>query len=231
MQRRVALLVCSFTVALLILDVPGEAQEQIPPSADLVRLIESQGVSGFEADVRDGVKSQLSAGIQSRTDEIGNLIVTLGQGKPHTFVPNQVTFAWVVEEEVGLRGAAFLSQRLRPDHVFAVDTFVSSDSPLELPRFAQARLGTGAVVRAVDSSNIAPPEAVTRVATLARQRGIPLSIGVTGGGNDGAVFSRLGAIDIPIAWPLRYSHSPVKLIDRRDLDALADLVFTLTHKF
>jgi len=76
-----------------------------------------------------------------------------------------------------------------------------------------------------------PLELVTRVSRLARQHGIPLTIGVTGGGNDGAVFTRLGATDIPISWPLRYSHSPVELIDRRDLDALANLVFTLTTEF
>lgn len=146
-------------------------------------------------------------------------------------VSNQVTFAWVVEEEIGLRGAAFLSQRHRPDYVFAVDTFVSSDSPLELPRFAHARIGTGAVVRAVDNSNIAPAESVTRVTELARRHDIPLTIGVTGGGNDGAVLSRYGAIDIPLSWPLRYSHSPVEVIDQRDLDALADLIFTLTQEF
>jgi len=34
--------------------------------------------------------------------------------------------------------------------------------------------------------------------------------GVTGGGNDGAVFSRYGFVDIPLGWPLRYSHFPAE---------------------
>jgi putative aminopeptidase FrvX len=48
--------------------------------------------------------------------------------------------------------------------------------------------------------------------------------GVTGGGNDGAVFSRYGSVDIPLGSPLRYSHFPAEVIDTRDLDALARIL-------
>src|SRR5262249_20907489 len=54
-----------------------------------------------------------------------------------------ITFIWSTEEEVGLRGAAAAAERLAkegkaPDFVFAIDTFVSADSPLELKRFGYA---------------------------------------------------------------------------------------------
>ncbi len=121
-----------------------------------------------------------------------------------------VTFIWSTEEEVGLKGAAAAAERLAkegrtPDFVFAIDTFVSSDSPLELRRFADAEIGKGFVVRAVDNSNITPREYVDRVVQLARDNGIPAQYGVTGGGNDGAVFTRYGAVNIPLGWPLRYT--------------------------
>jgi putative aminopeptidase FrvX len=48
--------------------------------------------------------------------------------------------------------------------------------------------------------------------------------GVTGGGNDGAVFSRYGSVDIPLGLPLRYPHFPAEVIDTRDLDALAKIL-------
>src|SRR5574340_1479766 len=95
-----------------------------------------------------------------------------------------------------------------PAYVFAVYTFVSSDSPLESKRFGDAEIGKGFVIRAVDNSNIAPREDVQRVIALAHKNGIPVQYGVTGGGNDGAVFVRYGATNIPLSWPLRYSHSP-----------------------
>src|SRR5438105_12426078 len=78
-----------------------------------------------------------------------------------------VTFIWSTEEEVGLKGAAVAAAHLyedgkAPDFVFAIDTFVSNDSPLENKRFGNAELGKGFVVRAVDNSNVVPPQYVER---------------------------------------------------------------------
>jgi putative aminopeptidase len=147
-----------------------------------------------------------------------------------------VTFVWSTEEEVGLKGAAAVAERLSkegttPDFVFAIDTFVSSDSPLESKRFADAEIGKGFVIRAVDNSNIAPREYVDRVIKLARENNIPVQYGVTGGGNDGAVFQRYGSVDIPLGWPLRYSHSPGEVIDTRDVDALAKIIAALAKRW
>ena len=147
-----------------------------------------------------------------------------------------VTFIWSTEEEVGLKGAAAAAERLAkeghaPDFVFAIDTFVSSDSPLESKRFANAEIGAGFVIRAVDNSNITPREYVDRVVKLARENNIPVQYGVTGGGNDGAVFARYGAVDIPLGWPLRYSHSPGEVVDTRDLDALSKIITVLARNW
>jgi putative aminopeptidase FrvX len=147
-----------------------------------------------------------------------------------------VTFVWSTEEEVGLKGAAAYAQRVAqegraPDYVFAVDTFVSSDSPLESKRFADAEIGKGFVVRAVDGSSITPRIFVDRVVKLARANGIPVQYGVTGGGNDGSAFLKYGAVNIPLAWPLRYSHSPAEVIDTRDLDALAGILAVLARSW
>jgi putative aminopeptidase FrvX len=147
-----------------------------------------------------------------------------------------VTFAWSTEEEVGLKGAGALAERLAkegktPDFVFAIDTFVSSDSPLESKRFADAEIGKGFVIRAVDNSNITPRQYVDRVIKLARENNIPVQYGVTGGGNDGAVFQRYGSVDIPLGWPLRYSHSPGEVIDTRDVDALAKIIAVLAKNW
>jgi putative aminopeptidase FrvX len=118
-----------------------------------------------------------------------------------------------------------------PDFVFAIDTFVSSDSPLESKRFADAEIGKGFVIRAVDNSNITPREYVDRVVRLAHENNIAVQYGVTGGGNDGAVFQRYGSVDIPLGWPLRYSHSPGEVIDTRDVDALAKIIVVLAKKW
>jgi putative aminopeptidase len=147
-----------------------------------------------------------------------------------------VTFVWSTEEEVGLHGAAAFAEESAkegraPDFVFAIDTFVSSDSPLESKRFGDAELGKGFVVRAVDNSNIVPLEYVDRVVKLAQENGIAAQYGVTGGGNDGSVFPRYGSVDVAMGWPLRYAHSAAEVIDTKDLDALGKIVEAIARKW
>lgn len=153
-----------------------------------------------------------------------------------SLLDRDVTFVWAVEEEIGLRGALVAADNSAkkgetPDFVFAVDTFVSSDSPLESPRYANAPIGKGFVIRAVDNSNITDRKHVDKLISLARANQIPVQYGTTSGGNDGAAYLRHGAIDIPIAWPLRYSHSPGEVIDLRDADALARIVAVISRSW
>jgi putative aminopeptidase len=147
-----------------------------------------------------------------------------------------VTFVFSTAEEIGLDGAAAVAKRLgaeghTPDYVFAVDTFVSSDSPLESKRFGDALVGKGFVIRAVDNSNIIRPDLVERVIKLARANQIPVQYGVTGGGNDGSAFVRYGSLDVALGWPLRYSHSPAEVIDTRDVDALAHIITAVSRSW
>jgi putative aminopeptidase FrvX len=147
-----------------------------------------------------------------------------------------VTFVWSTGEEEGLVGAAKVAQRLAaeghpPDFVFAVDTFVSADSPIESQRFGDAEIGKGFVIRAVDNSNIVPTDLVERVVKLARANQIPIQYGVTGGGNDGSAFVRYGSVDIALGWPLRYSHSPAEVIDTRDVDSLARIITVIAKSW
>jgi len=147
-----------------------------------------------------------------------------------------VTFVWSTREEIGLEGAAALAKRLAaegrtPDYVFAVDTVVSSDSPLESKRFADVQLGKGFAIRAVDDSNIDPGSLVNRLAQLARANQIPYQLGVTSGGNDGSTFVPYGSVDVALGWPLRYSHSPAEVIDTRDVDALARIVAAIARSW
>jgi putative aminopeptidase len=140
-----------------------------------------------------------------------------------------VVFVFSTREETGLFGAQALAAEFGTTvkRVHAIDTFVSSDSPLESQRFAYAPLGAGAVERAADNSSSTPAAEVDRVRRIAEAARIPLQIGTTGGGNDGSAFVRYGAIDIPLGWPLRYSHSPAEVIDLADLHALGLLIAAL----
>jgi len=143
-----------------------------------------------------------------------------------TKLKHPVIFIFSTREEIGLEGAEAAARQLGTStrRVHAIDTFVSADSPLELPNFALAPVGAGAVARALDNSSITPPAYVDSLAALARSRGVALQIGTTNGGNDGSTFTQFGVVDVAMGWPLRYSHSPAEVVDLKDLLSLADLV-------
>jgi putative aminopeptidase len=137
----------------------------------------------------------------------------------------RVIFAWSVEEEIGLNGAEELAKRLKGlAEVHAIDTFVSSDSPIESKRFADARLGHGAVLRAMDNGYLAPRERIDRFLRIAKRAGIPIQVGFTGGATDGMPFLADGSAMLPFSWPGRYSHSPIEVADLRDVESLVRLI-------
>lgn len=146
---------------------------------------------------------------------------------------HEVIFLWVVREEIGLEGSAAAAATLGTSvaRVHAIDTFVSSESPLDPHNFAYTPIGAGPVARVVDNSSVTPPALVDTLRALAAKHRIPLQLGTTNGGNDGSAFAPWGVVDVPIGWPLRYSHSPAETIDLKDVVWLADLIRAIAEEW
>jgi putative aminopeptidase FrvX len=157
------------------------------------------------------------------------LVLAVRRIVPST-LKRKVIFAWAVREEVGLEGAMALARQYGSTikRVYSVDTLVSSDSPVETTRFAHAPLGRGAVIRGLDNASIAPLAELDRILRLARTQNIPLQVGATNGGTDGSDFVRYGVLHVALSWPGRYSHSPVEVLDLRDLQALERLIYAIS---
>ena len=99
--------------------------------------------------------------IRSLDDRVGCTALVQAVWQLGASFDRNVTFVWSTQEELGLLGAvAYAGEAAKagriPQTVFAIDTFVSSDSPLESHRFADGVLGDGFVIRAIDNSNIVP---------------------------------------------------------------------------
>jgi putative aminopeptidase FrvX len=137
-----------------------------------------------------------------------------------------------VQEEGGLNGAQALAARagISTTRIYSIDTFVSSESPLESPHFAFVRLGAGPVLRAIENGSISPPAVRTQVQQAARTAGIPLQIGLTQGGTDGTTFTFYGAPNTGLSWPGRYSHTPAEVLDLRDVERLSQLIGALAKR-
>ncbi len=187
-------------------------------------------VTGYKHASRLGATRFTARAIDDRAGSTA--LILAARALDPTSLRHRVIFVWSVREEIGLEGAAAIANQLgrAPARVYAIDTFVSSDSPIDDHRFADAPLGSGPVVRAVDNSSTTPPAEVERVLRSARAAGIATQLGTTNGGNDGSEFTRYGVVDVPIGWPLRYSHSPAEVIDLADIVALGRLVVAVAKE-
>jgi putative aminopeptidase len=164
---------------------------------------------------------------RSSDDRTGStaLLFALRQIDPARLT-RKVLLVWSIHEEGGLLGARAFGDRhgrnLR--RVYSVDTFVSSDTPIESPHFAFAPLGSGAVLRGLDDGSLAPRAERERILRIARERNILVQPGTTHGSTDGSAISPWGPPNVGLSWPGRYSHGPAEVMDLRDVSALARLV-------
>lgn len=185
------------------------------------------GVTGYKEGHRMGAFRYASRSLDDRVGTAA-LLRAIQHIDPAS-VSGRVVFAWSVREEGGLRGAAALAERFWEGtrRVYSIDTFVSSDTPLESPHFAFTPLGAGPVLRAIESAAMSTPVELQRNRSIAEAAGITVQIGLTQGGTDGSTFTAYGAPNAGISWPGRYSHSPAEIADLRDVAGLIDLIQAL----
>jgi len=59
---------------------------------------------------------------------------------------------------------------------------------------------------------------------FAERNKLALRYGATMGGNDGSMFRNGASAVLPLAIPIRYSHTAIETIDTKDLVGLVDLL-------
>jgi len=112
-----------------------------------------------------------------------------------------------------------------------VDTFPAADTPDTRHLTYTASIGQGALIAPATGSGdrgFLMPRAARGANHGAAQRvGVPYQLAVTGGGMTDAAATHLvggGIATLQVNIPRRYSHSPVELLDLRDLAAALALV-------
>jgi putative aminopeptidase FrvX len=181
-------------------------------------------MTGYKEAHRMGLYRYSSRGLDDRVGTTA-LLTAMQEIDPNK-LKHRVIFAFSVREEGGLDGATALADRYgsMTKRVYSIDTFVSSDTPLESPHFAYAPLGDGPVLRSIESSGMVRPNELDRNRMIAKSAHIKFQVGLTQGGTDGTAFSYWGAPNAGLSWPGRYSHSPAELADIRDINGLVKLI-------
>lgn len=136
----------------------------------------------------------------------------------------RITFAWSVQEELGLRGAYALGNEIRPDYAVAIDSCTTGDSPQVDFHLSAVKLGEGPVLRMFDRMAFASRMLMDHIGDAAEKTGIPIQVAITGGTTDGAAIQTFGTAMIPLGIPIRYVHSPTEVMSLHDFDNLVKLL-------
>lgn len=136
-------------------------------------------------------------------------------------------FSFSVQEEVGLKGASAVVHEVEPDLALVVEGTTAADLPGTAEKDMVAQLGIGPALTLVDRSFIANSDLNEELKKRAQKHQIPLQIKkpTYGGTNAGEIYKSLKGIPTAvISVPCRFIHSPVSILDLRDLENTANLL-------
>lgn len=144
------------------------------------------------------------------------------------------TFTFVVQEEVGLRGAKSAAYTVDPDFAIVLESTTASDIHGCEDSKAVCHVGRGVVVSFMDRSTIYDREMFKEAFYAARDIGVEAQVksAVAGGNDSGAIhISRGGVRTLALSLPCRYIHSGLSLVSLRDMEASLKLTKELISRF
>ncbi|MCK4234391.1 M42 family metallopeptidase [candidate division WOR-3 bacterium] len=160
-------------------------------------------------------------------DKAGALIVSetmrlLSSKKPKASVFGVAT----VQEEIGLRGAKTSAYGISPDVGIAIDLTFATDFPsVEKKKVGDIKMGEGPVIARGPNIN---PKVFNLFVKTAKEEKIPYQIegAPRGTGTDANVIqlTKAGVATGLVSIPNRYMHTPVELVNLKDLENVAKLL-------
>ncbi len=131
-----------------------------------------------------------------------------------------------IQEEVGLLGARQIAYSLKPDVALVVDVTHATDYPtVSKAQHGDIKLGHGP---AVTHGGCNHPEVVRRIEKIAESLEIPLqheAMSASSGTDTDVIFWTRGGIPSAlISLPNRYMHSPVEVVNLKDLEMIPKLL-------
>ena len=157
------------------------------------------------------------------------LLLELAQKTP----PYDITLAFTVQEEVGLRGAGVAAFTVRPDVAVAIDSTTANDVADVSAEKQVCAVGKGAVVSFMDRATVYDTVLYKQIRKIADALQLPNQTKtVIAGGNDAGAMQRAagGARVAAVSLPCRYIHSPSSVVSLKDMEATLALLFALTEE-
>lgn len=132
-----------------------------------------------------------------------------------------------VQEEVGLRGAEMITQRIKPNLVIVTDVTHDTQTPM-ISKITQGDLacGKGPVLSYAPSVQTNFNRQIVKTAETNK---IPFqrqaSSRWTGTDTDAFAYSNGGVVSALISLPLRYMHTTVEMVHKEDVDNVIRLIY------
>jgi tetrahedral aminopeptidase len=142
--------------------------------------------------------------------------------------PHELWFVFTTMEEGGRKGAGPAAFGIDPDIGIALDVLTAGDTPKGYQ--SPVELGKGPALKMMDARLISDPALMQAVDHAATKIGLSMQRAVLKrGATDGSMIqiARDGIPTANLGIPCRYIHSPVEMVDARDVEKTVSLMLQL----
>ena len=139
--------------------------------------------------------------------------------------PNEIYFAFTVQEEVGLRGATTAGYGINPDVGIAIDVTITGDTPKGAE--VEVHLGKGPAIKILDVRHIAAPAVKDWMINTAEASNIPYQREILMLGSTDAAAIQIAQSGVPsgaLSIPCRNVHTTSETVDINDIQGSIDLL-------
>ncbi len=132
-----------------------------------------------------------------------------------------------VQEEIGLRGAQMIAERIQPNVAIVTDVTHDTTTPMiDMKKQGRAEIGKGPVVAYAPAVQ---QKLRDRITETAEKKEIPFQRAAlsraTGTDTDAFAYSGSGVASALISLPLRYMHTTVEMVHREDVENVIKLIY------
>lgn len=132
-----------------------------------------------------------------------------------------------VQEEIGLRGAEMIAERIKPNVAIVTDVTHDTTTPMiDKKKEGHLELGLGPVVAYAPAVQQKLRDLITETA---QEKKIPFQRSAcsraTGTDTDAFAYSGMGVASALISLPLRYMHTTVEMVHRDDVENVIKLIY------
>lgn len=203
----------------MYIDIGAESRE------DALKFVNYGDSINFEGDFKINGKTVVTKALDDRFGCY--VLINLIKSEPEY----DMYFTFVVQEEVGLRGARPAAFTVNPDFALVIESTTAADVAEVDASHQVCNLSKGATVTVMDRATVYDKEMISAAFELAEKNNIAVQYkrAVAGGNDSGAIHqSRGGVRTLAVSLPSRYIHAPSTAANLDDCESVFKLAKALS---